>query len=415
MFRATALNALRHPSSCALYAPRCARLSLSRYLSQNQFGTSRNFSSSRPPSAVHYVRFGGGSNHGKRPSDRFNKKYLVGIGAVGAAYYVSHLEQVPETGRWRFMNTGRAYEEKIGKMLRDSVLEEHQHRTLPQNHVISRHVRRVVTQILTASNLGHIRGESSLSHFVQPMPSGGHPGEEAPWDPDTQRGSSTAGAQGHERVWEVVVVNDNRTVNAMAAPVIQALLGLIVVFTGILPVCKDEKGLSAVLSHVQQKSGTSVLAQRSPRFFASSLAAVARHTAESISSQTITLAVLFLAQVFGLDFGLTSLAQELIFNLPNSRKMELEADKIGLQLMSRACFDPKGAVEMFERMSRMDKSRVDFFNTHPSGTKRVEELQKLLPEAYGVLNANPDCAAVQDRLQSFREVALHGPDFQPGY
>jgi len=48
-------------------------------------------------------------------------------------------------------------------------------------------------------------------------------------------------------------------------------------------------------------------------------------------------------QMMGLDFGLSSLALNLLLSLPNSRKVEMEADKIGLQLMSMACFDPTKA------------------------------------------------------------------------
>jgi hypothetical protein len=32
----------------------------------------------------------------------------------------------------------------------------------------------------------------------------------------------------------------------------------------------------------------------------------------------------------------------------------------------------------------------------------MQKLEQLLPDAYGVLAANPDCAAVQDQLQPFR-------------
>lgn len=43
--------------------------------------------------------------------------------------------------------------------------------------------------------------------------------------------------------WTVMVVNDPKTVNAMAA------YGNIVVFTGLLPVAKDEDGLASIIGH----------------------------------------------------------------------------------------------------------------------------------------------------------------------
>ncbi|KAG6824386.1 hypothetical protein H0H93_002090, partial [Arthromyces matolae] len=45
------------------------------------------------------------------------------------------------------------------------------------------------------------------------------------------------------------------------------------------------------------------------------------------------------------DMGLTSFMHNLLVELPNSRTQEYEADKIGLRLMSKACYDPKAAVE----------------------------------------------------------------------
>lgn len=45
------------------------------------------------------------------------------------------------------------------------------------------------------------------------------------------------------RQWELLVVNDDKIVNAAAS------YGNVVVFTGILPVAKDEQGLAAVLGH----------------------------------------------------------------------------------------------------------------------------------------------------------------------
>ncbi|KAG6887563.1 hypothetical protein C0992_011786 [Termitomyces sp. T32_za158] len=54
---------------------------------------------------------------------------------------------------------------------------------------------------------------------------------------------------------------------------------------------------------------------------------------------------------------------------------------------------------MLSRLQHVESdSSVDFFYTHPSSAKRVEELSKLLPKAYDVLNANPHCAAIRTRF-----------------
>ncbi|KAG6853501.1 hypothetical protein C0991_003775 [Blastosporella zonata] len=354
---------------------------------------------------------------------------ISGVGLAAGAYYISQcvifsvsrnlpkndsvshvsLEQVPETGRWRFMNVKPAAEESIGRISREEILKEYQHHILPPNHILSRHVRRVVTQILTASNLGHIRGESSglLPHLVQP-PFGGEPGDEAAWDPDAQWGKSSDGGSGQpsEREWDVIVVNDPKVVNAMATPGANAWSWSL---QGFSPYAKTSKALLR-FSHTASLPQHPLSYNSNPYATTEIGHVVARHTAERISSQTVIYSLLGLASFLGLDVGFTQVVQHFLLELPNSRTQELEADKIGLKLMSKACFDPQGAIDMFERMTRLQgSSKIDFFNTHPSGTKRGEELSKLLPEAYDVLNSSPDCAAMQDRLRSFREVAIRGP------
>lgn len=130
----------------------------------------------------------------------------------------------------------------------------------------------VVSRILNANDLGTLRSDPQTPitppRMVVQQPSlggfGGGDGEEgAPdlWDPDANATGWRTAAQGKE--WKLLVVNDQKVVNAMAAPGVQAYsntpyhphnltdisLGTVVVFTGILPVAKDEQGLAAILGH----------------------------------------------------------------------------------------------------------------------------------------------------------------------
>ncbi|KAF8152538.1 hypothetical protein B0H34DRAFT_677842 [Crassisporium funariophilum] len=105
---------------------------------------------------------------------------------------------------------------------------------------------------------------------------------------------------------------------------------------------------------------------------------VARHTAERISSQTIFLAL-------GVDLGFSQVVQKLLMEPPNSRTQELEADLIGLRLMSRACYKPEAAPQMFARMSRLEAKaessvNLDFLQTHPSSAYRVKEQMEAFKE-----------------------------------
>ena len=45
------------------------------------------------------------------------------------------------------------------------------------------------------------------------------------------------------------------------------------------------------------------------------------------------------------------------FNLPYSRQLEMEADVVGLKMASKACFDPRRAVFLWDKMAL----KVQFF------------------------------------------------------
>ncbi|KAF6752363.1 peptidase family M48-domain-containing protein [Ephemerocybe angulata] len=355
---------------------------------------SRTFGSTRFLQEVKYVRFRRPGEPPQRPGTQHPLNFgnwdprvriVTLIGGLGTIYYVSHLEQVEETGRWRFMNTSQKTEAAIGDLSREEIYRDFKGQILPPNHPVSRHVRRVVSRILTASNLGVVQGEQTAN--TSPFGFGGVGGFGGFSTPDSSFGASThpSEAYGPQKEWDVVVVADRKTINAMATP------GVIVVFTGILPVCRDEEGLAAVLAH---EIGH----------------VVARHTAERISSQTIWIGISLLLQTLGLDAFISHSLTTYALALPNSRTQEREADMIGLRLMSRACYNPGAAPAMFARLGQIEKSvasrsSLEFLQTHPASENRVKYLEKALPEAYQIVEANPECAQVRQQLNAFRETA----------
>lgn len=63
--------------------------------------------------------------------------------------------------------------------------------------------------------------------------------------------------------------------------------------------------------------------------------------------------------------------------LPFSRKFELEADTIGLHLMTQACFDPRESPKVFSRLKALggnDKT-FKYLSTHPPCQERIAKLQ----------------------------------------
>ncbi|MFB0935990.1 MAG: M48 family metallopeptidase [Propionivibrio sp.] len=69
-------------------------------------------------------------------------------------------------------------------------------------------------------------------------------------------------------------------------------------------------------------------------------------------------------------------AGELAFMRPNSRGMEQEADRIGVELAARAGFDPHAAISLWEKMARASGSGTpQWLSTHPSNETRLSDLR----------------------------------------
>ena len=67
---------------------------------------------------------------------------------------------------------------------------------------------------------------------------------------------------------------------------------------------------------------------------------------------------------------------DLAFMRPNSRGMEQEADRIGVELAARAGYNPHAAVSLWEKMERVAGSDVpQWLSTHPSHSSRIAELR----------------------------------------
>lgn len=62
--------------------------------------------------------------------------------------------------------------------------------------------------------------------------------------------------------------------------------------------------------------------------------------------------------------------------LPNSRLHETESDRMGVELMARAGYDPRAAISVWEKMAQISggKSGPEFMSTHPSNETRIKDL-----------------------------------------
>lgn len=177
-----------------------------------------------------------------------------------------------------------------------------------------------------------------------------------------KRIEAVAGRDKPKFVWKVTLLRKNEA-NAYCLPG-----GKIVVFTGILPVARNDAGLATVLGHEVAH-------------------ATAEHVAERIEHQHLTkIAAAIIAggvAVTPRQYLRVMVLLGAAGTLPFSRKQESEADHIGLVYMARAGYRPAEAVRFWKRMQRASKGKEppEFLSDHPSDAHRVARVESWLPEA----------------------------------
>ena len=161
-----------------------------------------------------------------------------------------------------------------------------------------------------------------------------------------------------------VAIADTHQINAVALPG-----GPIWIHRGVLEQATNESQVASVLAH--------------------EIAHIAkRHAATQLTTVAMTKWSLnFLGSLLGNAGGAggAQVAAEFLASgaaLKFSRADEREADRVGMALMSRAGWDGRGMVEMFEilkKASGRDPSMVEaFFSTHPSPQERIKDLSAVV-------------------------------------
>jgi predicted Zn-dependent protease len=180
-----------------------------------------------------------------------------------------------------------------------------------------------------------------------------------------------AGADPDE--WEVLVFEGDQA-NAFALPG-----GKIGIYEGMFQAAGNEAQLAAVIAHEIGHLQ-------------------ADHAQERVSSEVATQGVVQLVSA-ALQIGNVSYANAIAgalgagaqygVLLPYSRNQELEADRIGLELMAQAGYDPREALEFWQRMQQQGGGEPPaFLSTHPGAGDRIEQLQELMPAALETWRGN---------------------------
>jgi predicted Zn-dependent protease len=156
--------------------------------------------------------------------------------------------------------------------------------------------------------------------------------------------------------WEVNLITSNE-VNAWCMPG-----GKIAVYSGLITrLDPTDDELAAVMGHEISH-------------------ALREHSREQYSQAVTQGALITLAgAVFGLPGATQDISQralELLVNLPHSRTDETEAGRIGVELAARAGYDPRAAVSLWQKMTKLGGGKPpEWLSTHPSDQSRTRDLQ----------------------------------------
>jgi predicted Zn-dependent protease len=198
-----------------------------------------------------------------------------------------------------------------------------------------------------------------------------------------------------------VVVN-NRSINAFAVPG-----GVLGINTGLLLSAETEGEVAGVMAHEighlsQRHFARSQEANRFNQWLALGglLASIAAASAGGSNGGDIGFAV-----------GASAQALAIQNRLSYSRAFEQEADRIGMQILTLAGYDPRDMPNFFLRLERSTRQLgfvPEFLLTHPLSTTRLSDLERRVSEQPRKTRiATPDFKLIQTRLQIAYSNQIH--------
>ncbi|BCT91125.1 peptidase M48 [Lysobacter helvus] len=161
--------------------------------------------------------------------------------------------------------------------------------------------------------------------------------------------------------WDVNLLQSDQ-VNAFCLPG-----GKMAVYTGLIPVAQNDNAMAIVMGHEITH-------------------ALLRHGAQRMTEQKLAQ----IGQMAGAMSGMDQSQMQAVMAvygygraLPYARKQETQADEMGLMLAAAACFDPREAIPLWERMDAASGGEAppEFSSTHPNPGTRIQNLQALMPKA----------------------------------
>lgn len=184
-----------------------------------------------------------------------------------------------------------------------------------------------------------------------------------------------AKASGEPFAWEVVLIENNEP-NAWCMPG-----GKMAVYTGIMPIVKNEAALAAVLGHEVAHATRRHGKQRYARAIRGQTAGLIVGIATAAAGQFFCKSDVCKYATAGA--GAVSALAITFFDRKFSREDETEADQVGQRYMALAGYDPHEASQLWVRMQKASggKGPPEFLSTHPANERRRANLEEWLPAA----------------------------------
>jgi predicted Zn-dependent protease len=168
--------------------------------------------------------------------------------------------------------------------------------------------------------------------------------------------------------FEFHLLDDPETINAFALPG-----GQVFITEGLLKRLSTDGELAGVLGHesghVVGRHGAEHIAKEQLTQGLTGAAVLATYDPNDPSSRNSSAVALMIGQLVTMRFG---------------RQDELEADRLGVRLMSEAGYDPRSMVTLMQILEKgaQGPRPPEFFSTHPSPENRTVRIREAIQERY---------------------------------
>jgi len=168
--------------------------------------------------------------------------------------------------------------------------------------------------------------------------------------------------------FEFHVLQDPQTINAFALPG-----GQVFITEGLLGRLKTEGQLAGVLGHevghVIARHGAEQIAKQQLTQGLTGAAVLATYDPSNPSSRNSAAVAAMIGQLVTMRFG---------------RQDELQADHLGVRLMSESGYDPQAMIALMKVLEESSQGNQppEFFSTHPNPENRIQQIQVAIREQY---------------------------------